>query len=232
MAGGLMRRPDGGATVRRLLAARTRAAHEALHLHPWIASLARPGLTHRRYRAVLGAYHGFFVGVESERERLVELPQLSLRPAITALASDAATSRRDADRDSASGVPRLPDRPALLGALYVLHGAGFGASVLNRAVRTALPDAPRAYLGSATARETWRRLEDELEAYGGDDAACRRLIDGATATFSAFGRHVSRFCEADRASLPTLDSSGGRRAAASASGAPTRSLVRVADRPL
>ena len=189
---------ERGRSVRQGLASRTREAHERLHAHPWIASLASPALTAGRYRLVLGAYHAFFAHVESERARLGLLPGLSLRDASHALASDlAALGDERHPRERPDGL-RLEDGPTLLGALYVLHGAGFGGRVLGARVRATLPEAPRAYLGGGTPGALWRRLEDELERHRDDDVARERLVRGAAGTFDAFGRFVSRFCERGR----------------------------------
>ena len=188
-------------SVRQALAGRTREAHERLHVHPWIASLASSTLTVERYRLVLGAYRAYFEHVESERARLGLLPGLSLRGASRALASDLAALDGDRHPRVRPDGPRFEDAPSLLGALYVLHGSGFGGRVLGARVRATLPEAPRAYLVGGTPPALWRRLEDELERLRDDEVARERLVRSAADTFDAFGRFVSRFCEHGREPL-------------------------------
>ena len=183
-------------SVREVLATRTREVHERLHTHPWISRLASASLTSGQYRAVLEAYHAFSVHVESARSELGVLRPLSLAPAIDALESDVAALRGDTDRRLRPRGLRLDDRPAVLGALYVLHGSGFGNRVLSRSVRDSLPEAPRDYLETGVPRGLWVRLEAELERLRDDDVALERLEGGAASTFDAFGRFVSWHCEA------------------------------------
>ena len=145
---------------------------------------------------MLEAYHAFSVHVESARSELGVLPSLSLAPAIDTLESDVAALRGDTDRRLRPHGLRLDDRPTLLGALYVLHGSGFGNRVLSRSVRDSLPEAPRDYLEAGVPRGLWVRLEAELEKLRDDDVALERLGRGAAITFDAFGRFVSWHCEA------------------------------------
>ncbi len=182
-------------SVRQMLAERTRQAHETLHEHPWIASLVDPGLTIGRYCTVLGAYHGFYNHVV-EACSGHELPaSLSLAPARDRLNYDLDCLNRYHQDNPQIPVELTVDGPVeLLGALYVLHGSGFGATILNRNVRRVLPDAPRHFLGSGTARESWQQLILELECFSRDDLAREKLFNSASATFYAFGSHVTRYC--------------------------------------
>ncbi|ASJ75684.1 biliverdin-producing heme oxygenase [Granulosicoccus antarcticus] len=189
-------------SVRQVLATRTRQAHEALHEHPWIASLLDPELTISGYCTVLGAYHGFYQHVQEACSVHSIKSGLSL-----ALARDRLKYDLDCLHQYHQNKPQIPvelivEEPAeLLGALYVLHGSSFGASILNKNVRRVLPDAPRHFLGSGTTRESWQQLINELEQFRGDDLAREKLINSASATFHAFGSHVTRYCESRRSSL-------------------------------
>ena len=187
-------------SVRQMLATRTRKVHLELHEHVWIASLGTPDITLGRYAAVMGAYHRFYTHVEQACANHPFPPSLSIRPA---------RERLDADMDCLAaqhGQEMLPsaelrveleikDPLEALGALYVLHGSGFGATILNRNVREVLPDAPRHFLGAGTERELWQELNQELERFCNDDLARARILSGATATFQAFGRFVTHYCE-------------------------------------
>jgi len=185
-------------SVRQMLATRTRKVHENLHVHPWIASLAKPGLTISRYGVVLGAYHDFYHHLEQSCSNH-PLPEcLSLRPARERLSLDLNSLAAVRLATSRPCVELTIDDPVeLLGALYVLHGASFGARILNRNVRIELPDAPRHFLESSTAGDAWQPLIAELEAFANNELAREKLTHGAKATFVAFGTFVTRFCESE-----------------------------------
>jgi len=182
-------------SIRHDLALRTAQDHQALHTHPWISSLAGPKLTAHRYMTLLSAYHAFFLAVEAQRLKLDAYPALSLRGPIDALASDLPAEAK-AEPHSVVVDKVCPDTPpALLGALYVLHGAGFGAGTLNANVREVLPLAPREYLATGVSRELWRGLVRELNMLEADPADRDSLIQGAAATFREFGEFVTQYCE-------------------------------------
>lgn len=180
-----------------MLATRTRHVHEELHQHPWISSLADPGLSIDRYGSVLGSYHAFYDFVEQAFSRY-QLPAcLSLGTARDLLQSDldCLSLGTSPGPDIALELP-IDSPQKLLGALYVLHGSSFGATILDRNVRQVLPEAPRHFLGARMAREQWQCLNQELERFHDDDLAREKLYSGAEATFRAFGSFVTRYCEA------------------------------------
>jgi heme oxygenase len=183
-------------SVRRSLAIATAEEHERLHDHPWIASLLEPGLTADRYCLIMSAYLEFFQSLEELRLGMNALAECSLRSNIEAL-------RRDTIGGESYCRPMVQidlahvalSRDALLGALYVVHGAGFGARTLLNAVQTALPGAGVSYLSGGTAPQLWRALLAELERLA--DAPWRQqdLCDSAAETFVSFGRFVTDYCE-------------------------------------
>ncbi len=180
---------------RATLADQTRTAHEALHDHFWISQLSQPTLTVDVYARLLTAYHRFYTTVELQREHRRQFGDLSLSGVIASL-------RADLDvlvpaRSGPSDALALPYRTdaALLGALYVLHGARFGARILSRNVAQALPDAPQNYLLFAGPRTLWPSLLDALETTGQTPGQLRAMILGANRTFEAFGQHVTQQCE-------------------------------------
>lgn len=186
-----------------MLALRTRHAHEALHVHPWIASLLRPDLTINEYCTLLGAYHSFYEHVQQASATNRSIP--------ASLSLALATERLQQDLECLSHLhhekPRIAidltvsDSAEQLGALYVLHGARFGAAILNKSVRQSLPDAPRHFLDSGTTLETWQLLIKELELLRHDYLAQRKLINSAIGTFRAFGTHITRYCESRPVSM-------------------------------
>ena len=181
-------------SVRQKIATFTQRDHECLHTHAWISRLASPDITVAHYQLVLSAYQGFFARCELQRQQLDMFRELSLAPAIQRLESDTSKSiDLSATRPPVQiGAVTVPD---VLAALYVLHGAGFGARTLNANIRKSLPQAPRHYLSSGTSSETWRQLVSHLDACRGDTAMVTKLCDAAGNTFRRFGAHVSRVCD-------------------------------------
>lgn len=183
-------------SVRRKLANATAQPHESLHSHPWIASLTDPDLTCERYSLVLSAYLRFFQAVEGVRVRMGAFTECALNSNIEALSRDTEgcyplySDAVHADLTHAEG-----SCDALIGALYVVHGAGFGAKTLGAAVMTNLPGAKCEYLSAGTSPKLWRSLLAELERLGGSPARQEVVFDAAAQTFASFGRFVTSFCE-------------------------------------
>lgn len=179
-----------------MLASGTRKVHLELHEHVWIAALGTPELTFEQYGAVLGAYHHFYLHVEQACSKH-SFPQcLSLRPARERLAVDIdSLALPHCSRPAPPVELNLAEPLEMLGALYVLHGSSFGATLLNRNVRRVLPDAPRCFLAAGTGRDRWQQLNQELERYCNDELAREKILLGANATFEAFGRFVTCHCE-------------------------------------
>ena len=183
-------------SVRKRLAAAKAKEHESLHSHRWIASLTDPELTPQRYRLVLSAYLQFFTAIEGLRLRMEAFPHLSLQRAIDALLQDTQNTAVQPFYCGGRVVEHAAmSCDALIGALYVVHGAGFGARTLAPAVRAALPEAGCAYLESATAPSLWRALVADLECLAQSRARQAVVIDSAAATFAEFGRFVARYCD-------------------------------------
>ncbi len=180
-------------TVRQRLASATNEVHEALHHHPVLGSLLAPDLPLPTYLAILLAYRSFFAAVEERRSALGAFRALTLRPQVEALDQD--LGRFCLARTPESLVLPWLDTPApTLGALYVLHGAGFGGRVLARHVARSQPDAPRRFLATGPSPTTWRALEKNLELVGTTDYAA--LERGAQQAFSHLARRVSEVAAA------------------------------------
>lgn len=180
------------ASVRRILADATAADHEALHEHPYISRLAAPKLSKEDYGKLLAAYHAFYTAVEQARLRRHAFAILTLGPMIDALRQDMGDMRCTAQAPPNNLMLETPQ--AVLGALYVLHGAGFGGRTLAVNLQRSLPGAPRRYLSAGTDKELWRELLACLDLSQEDEGSIARIIEGATQTFRAFGRFVSQSC--------------------------------------
>ncbi|MFK7828256.1 MAG: biliverdin-producing heme oxygenase [Congregibacter sp.] len=194
-------------SVRRLLATRTASVHEALHAHSWISSLQDPSLTQDRYRLLLAAYYAFLSDLEAERARLDCYPLLSLGDQIANLKSDLEILPGELRTLDVKIKKPGGKRAELLGSLYVIHGAGFGAASLTRHVKRSLPDASRHYLERGTSAATWRVMLGEIESLAGSLTDIERLVSGAAATFDSFGGFISAFCEANQSWTARLPAS-------------------------
>ena len=188
---------DAAPSVRRDLAAATRQAHVALHGHPWISLLSGPALTRDSYAVLMRAYRQFYHGVEERRRTVGFFDDLSLASAVAALGEDLKELKRAKITSAPPTLPGFSTAPAILGGLYVLHGARFGAATLKGNVSAILPDAPVHFLGSPMPARLWRDLIDRLERTGQGASTRTAIIDAANATFGAFGDYVTACCMAD-----------------------------------
>ncbi|MEM9428953.1 MAG: biliverdin-producing heme oxygenase [Pseudomonadota bacterium] len=179
-------------SLRTKLAAATQAEHEALHHHRWIVRLMAPDLSEGEYRAVLSSYQSFYGAVEAARRRTGHFADLSLSDALAAMEADL-SGQKPAPMAPIDHL-RAPSKPSLLGALYVLHGAAFGAGLIGAHIRGTLPHMRCAYFSRRPSAPLWRRLVAAVEDSGaGFDA----LTDSARRTFLRFGAEVTRQCEQD-----------------------------------
>jgi len=183
-------------SVRQRLAQATAPEHTALHTHPWISQLAHPELDLADYATILTAYLTFFCQIEATRKNLNVFEHLSLCGQIAAIEQDLLITGIDVPSFGTDCKPLADQKPlAVLGALYVLHGAGFGAKTLNVNVRKTLPSAPRNYLSLGTTACVWRDLLSILECTASNCAEQQILFKGAALTFERFGRSVTQICE-------------------------------------
>ena len=177
------------------MAKATADAHAALHDHPWVSRLTLPGLTVQTYRRILSAYHIIYSEVEARRVAADVYAALSLGTAVSALAADISALGKGRARCECPVISDAMGPVEILGALYVLHGSGFGARVLNASVARNLPTAPRAYLAVGTSPDLWRQLKGALQVFAGDTEKLEKLIESANATFHRVGQLVTDLCE-------------------------------------
>ena len=183
--------------VRSALQARTRAAHLALHRHAVLRRLLAADLAVTEYRVILERHDRFYRGFEERREHAGAWPDLSLHKRCEAVAADLATLPA-AGRHQAAAVRPLNERQwgasandatepyALLGGLYVLHGASFGARTLGASLRKHLPALPHHFFGGCDGAAEWQALAATLTAYEGNTSAVDAIVEGAAQTFRAF----------------------------------------------
>ncbi len=168
-----------GQSVRSYVSENTRAIHEALHHNPILERLIDPEITPLAYRTALQLLQCFYSAVERERKRLDTWDAFALTAECNALAQDLA------GHPAQTVSLTFEDPAALLGGLYVAHGASFGRAQFRKNLSTHLPDAPQAFVNQRTSKETWRLLTDCMNSYGQSAAQRGSLFDGASRGFQA-----------------------------------------------
>jgi heme oxygenase len=179
------------------LRAATAQAHERLHHLPVFADLAAGRLDRAGYRDLLTRLLGFHTPIEAA---------LAARLGDTAFGLDLRALRRAAllrddlavlGVDPLARLPRAPvpafaSAPAAIGGLYVTEGATLGGRLLARGLDALLGrggTAGRRFLlaGTDPARPAWRDVRAAIDRCGATPGALAAMINGAAATFAAFG---------------------------------------------
>lgn len=164
--------------VRAQIALSTRDLHEALHHDPVLGRLTAPDITPRCYRTALRVLQVFYEAVEEARQRADVWPDLSLQTVCAQL-------RADVSPHCAAETPLIYEtEEALLGGLYVAHGASFGRSSFRANVARALPDMPQAFISERLGKATWQSLVARMERCGCDAPAAERIEQGAAQSFA------------------------------------------------
>lgn len=185
-----------GAT-RRIIAKATHEEHLLLHSHPWISRLTQSPLHPNDYTLLLSAYYQFFKRIEESRLRCGAFESLSVEISIAALHKD--LQELDALPDGETrAFSFLNTKEKVLGALYVMHGSGFGGRQMNANIQQELPDAPRHYFGQTSNSTLWQELVRSLDEVAKRPASQQILIVSVAETFSAFGGFVTTCCEETR----------------------------------
>lgn len=171
--------PDYSSEVRAFVSAQTRNIHEALHHNPILERLTNPEITACEYVTAIQVLSSFYQAVEAERERLDTWDEFTL-------ASECKALSHDLTGQSKTYVTLLfKDRAALLGGLYVAHGASFGRAQFRKNLCANLPDAPQSFVNQRTDKSTWRALTDRMEHYSQNTHHLASLLNGAKKSFQA-----------------------------------------------
>lgn len=163
-------------SVRLQLRDATQARHAAVHTHPLFSRLLASDIAEAELAAINFAHLRAFTQIEAARDALSLWPDLSLAHRIRALRADL------------SAPPEiLPEAYAytaayILGGLYVAYGSAFGARMIVKALRRALPDAAVTYY-EMNDPQAWHLLCTRLEHLEGRSVG--HAIDGANAVFDA-----------------------------------------------
>lgn len=170
-------------SVRFRLREATAEQHEALHHHPLFSQLTAKDLHPCELLVVNLANLRLFQSIEAVRARQDVFKELSLAPQIAALSDDVGVCRT-------IGISlELNCHASVLGALYVAHGAAFGAKVIAKNLATSLPDARSSYYQMNSAK-VWPDVCEALEALNPSDVEA--AIGAANAVFDVLSRAVSQ----------------------------------------
>ncbi len=181
--------------VRQKLVRETSAAHEALHVHPLLGRVADVTIDPATYHLALAANRIAFEGIEERRSHLQVWPEFSVAQDIEALSRDLCSH---ACPSVELDVPDLRRDTHLLGALYVLHGSGFGARVISRNIKTVLPGVSVSYFSRARDPRVWRRLVAELESHANSPGRVDEVTYGAQVTFEFIDQVATSLLVAQR----------------------------------
>lgn len=171
--------------ARELLSARQRLRratgqiHDALHDHPVFGLLESPEISAGQYVCALRAFRSFFDGIENERLRHGRWAAFSLAEDCSALSLDVGAGKSRA-------MPiEFHSAHALLGGLYVAHGAAFGRASLSKRVLTNLPRSSHAFFSLPVRSGRWRTLVACLECEGSAPESYSDIVQGARLAFSS-----------------------------------------------
>lgn len=165
---------QGHVAARKRLQQATQQDHLALHAHPAFVRLLAADLTQAELDCANTLHLKAFTAIEAARARLGVWHNLTLCRAIDALQADIGQA------DVGVVDLGLNTSSQTLGALYVAHGSSFGAKVIERNLRAALPAASITFYAQKS-KTTWQKLVltlDVLSAREVDEA-----VGGALSTF-------------------------------------------------
>ncbi len=185
--------PEAPTLLEKLRAA-TRPQHEALHVHPLLAPLAKPDVTTAQYADALMAFDAFYRAMEAGRT-VPTLDGVPDAPVIAWLAHDLAAT---ATRPLAATVdcPPIDSEARLWGYLYVKQGAMLGGAVMSKNLNRALGLRPGvdqlffAGYGAETGRR-WKELIENLFVRG-SRLSHLDIVEMAVASFQA----IAAMCDA------------------------------------
>ncbi len=185
--------PEAPTLLEKLRAA-TRPQHEALHIHPLLAPLARPDITPGQYRDALTAFDAFYRAMEAGRT-IPTLDGVPDAPVDEWLAHDLATTGA---RPLAITVncPPIDSEARLWGYLYVKQGAMLGGAVMSKNLNRALglrPGTDQLFFAGYGA-ETGMRWKELIENLFRQAARLphAEIIEMAVASFQA----IAAMCDA------------------------------------
>jgi len=173
-------------TVRSKVSESTSMQHATLRANPVFRKLETSQLSYDGYLALLGRFLSFFIAAESRRVTLNCFPGHSLIPDISLLSADTG-----AIPDDLPQLPAITDRWSCLGMLYVLHGARFGAKMLQTNVCNHFPNSPHHYIAQEQTPHQWRLIVMQMEHAAHEPAWIDAMTRTAKDTYVLFDQWIS-----------------------------------------
>lgn len=174
----------------------TRAYHERIERSPLLRELLSPTVTTRFYAAALGIHYGIYVPLEARLRFAADWPALgfALTPRLKTPLLEADLAHFGFEGEllralpSCIHLPRLPDRFAALGCLYVLEGMTLCGQLVARQIALSLqlePTNGAAFFNSygAQVRPMWQQFAATLQTLGHEQPDA--IIAAASATYAA-----------------------------------------------
>ena len=175
---------DQSGNVRERIANATKQSREALHSHPILCRLTAVDLGQEEYTNILQRHLAFFEVAERLRKWFKIASALSFQQELRLLREDL----------YGYGEPRpqqcltFETRCQVLGMVYVLLGSRFGARIIGKSLKAALPTHDHRFFNETKLRDRWCLLLSELEAEGANSQQFAEMLNGAETTFLAFGK--------------------------------------------
>ncbi len=172
-------------STRKHLRLATGQIHAELHELPMLRPLKSETISSDQYQRALIVFQSIFRSIEDERSRYRKWAEFSLKSECSALLKDLGPGETCDMRIT------FHCENALLGGLYVAHGAAFGRAVFCQTVRTSLPASLQAFASLPISAERWQSLLTCLERKGRQSKARAEIVGGAKLTFSSVLRMAS-----------------------------------------
>ena len=173
-------------TVRSQVSEKTTQHHAALRASPVMKRLESAQLSHDEYLNLLDRFLSFYIAAESRRVALGCFPGHSLIPDICLLSADTGIIPEDLPQ-----MPTVTDKWGCLGMLYVLHGARFGAKMLQTTICTQFPAVPHHFIAQEQTPHQWRLIVLQMENAAHDHARIDAMTRSAKDTYTLFTQWIS-----------------------------------------
>ena len=164
--------------MRQILLDSTHDAHRALHRDSIFRSLMNSGLSQTQYQRTLHVFKRLYDEIEESRVTWNTWHRFSVMAECAALERDLGEARTRT-------VLQFHSAQAVLGGLYVAHGAAFGRTAMYKSVQIQLPYASHAFLSLPMARTRWSAFLHCLECEGSEPVARKEIMNGAQQAFAA-----------------------------------------------
>ena len=182
-------------SLRHLLQAETRDIHEALHVHPLLASLGSESMTQEQYGDILSAFYSFYAAQEPRYLKFQKQFEAEADP--VALLSQDLTSLGLPIPASQSADSSQADLSDYLGYLYVKQGSTLGGQLIAKGIEKSLglergTQQHFFYGAGPLTGPNWKAFEAFIEEQAAN-ADHDRVIAHARHCFKALEQHLSEY---------------------------------------